>query len=96
MTYNKQIRAMDEHPVKTFLSVIAGLIAGSHSLLNSSVSFLCSINPKAIIDLSVACGKAFMVGGSAWLGQTALIYFRKSVIRWWKNRKEKKNARNPD
>lgn len=93
MTVSKHISEMGEHPLKIFLSVIAGLIAGSHSLLHSSTTFIWTVNWQAGMDLGIACGKAFLVGGSAWAGQTVSVYWRKKILRWWRERKNKSNEK---
>jgi hypothetical protein len=84
---------MNDHPIKAFFSIIAGLIAGSHSLLTSHpFQFISAVNYQAVIDLSIACFKAFLVGGAAWTGQTVAGYVRKKVIRWWRGRRDKNKA----
>lgn len=83
---------MTEHPLKAFFSIFAGLVAGSHSLLSSHpMQLITAMNYQAVIDLSIACGKAFLVGGAAWTGQTVAVYVRKKILKWWKEKKEKIN-----
>lgn len=94
--YNKQINQMTDHPLKTFFSIFAGLIAGSHSLLTMHpIQLISAINYQAGIDLAIACGKAFMVGGAAWVGQTSAGYVRKKILKWWRNRKDKNVGESP-
>jgi hypothetical protein len=82
---------MTDHPMKAIFSIFAGLIAGSHSLLNSHpMQFMSAMNYQAILDLSIACAKAFMVGGAAWVGQTTAGYFRRKFLKWWRERSMKK------
>ena len=81
---------MTDHPLKAIFSIFAGLIAGSHSLLNSHpMQFISAMNYQAVLDLGIACFKACLIGGAAWFGQTGAGYIRKKVAKWWKNRKEK-------
>lgn len=92
MNYSKQIHEMTDHPLKAFFSIFAGLVAGSHSLLTSHpMHFISAMNYQAMIDLGIACFKAFLVGGAAWSGQTVAGYLRKKFISWWKERKLKKS-----
>ena len=88
MLQSKHINEMTDHPLKAFFSIFAGLVAGSHSLLNSHpFQFISAVNYQAIMDLGIACGKAFLVGGAAWTGQTVAIYVRRKFLKWWKERK---------
>ena len=85
---------MTEHPLKTFISIIAGMIGGSIDLLNQALSIkglsVTSMSVEATLALLVACGKAGAIGGSAWLGQTLAIYTRKKILAAYKNYKSKK------
>jgi hypothetical protein len=90
--YNPQLNKMSDHPVKVFMSVLTGLAVGSHSLLSTHPKMsITALSLQASIDLAIACGKAFLVGGAAYIGQTVAGHYRKKIVQWWKHRKAKKD-----
>lgn len=80
---------METHPLKTFVSIMAGLIGGTSDLVNKTLS-ISNLSMEAALDLFIACGKAALIGGAAWAGQTIAIYFRKKILLAWATYKTKK------
>jgi hypothetical protein len=88
------IHEMQEHPLKTFISIFSGMVAGSVDLLNQTVNIkglsITSLSIEAVFALVISCGKAALIGGSAWAGQTLAVYTRKKILAAWKNYKSKR------
>lgn len=76
--------SMQDHPAKAVVSFFFGLFAGTRTLIEAP--FL-QTHWQEFITFSIACVKAFTIGGFAWAGQTAVAWGRRSVVKAWRNRK---------
>lgn len=75
---------MEDHPAKPIISMMTGLLAGIHSLLQAP--------PDQMLTLGIACIKAFIIGGCAWYGQTVASWTKKKATKIWQKNKIKKNG----
>lgn len=63
-----------------FLSVVSGFIGGTSYLLDS-------VHTDPLLALGIACIKALIIGGFAWMGQTAakeiILGAKKQITTKW-------------
>lgn len=70
--------AMNDHALKTTVSVILGYIASWH--------YVAQVGTDP--GMWAAIFRSILVGAAAWGGQTGLKYISKIIVHKWKNRRK--------
>lgn len=70
---------MNDHAIKALFATLAGFYAG--------IPYIIQVDPS--MGGWMAIGRSLLVGGAAWIGQSAAKYAFKYISLKWKNRKKK-------